>query len=357
MIVTGLRGVGKTVLLGAFRDKALERGWVTVETEVSKNSDFADRMTRHARRALLGISSDERWKDRGRKAAATLKSFSLTFSPDGSVATGFRADALPGVADSGELADDLTDLMVALGEAAQEVATGVVFLFDEVQYFNVQEFEALIAALHKTVQRALPITMVGAGLPQIPRLAGDAKSYSERLFTFPTIGRLSERDSAAALVLPAEQEGVTFEPSAVARVIEYTEGYPYFIQEFGRIAWDHAKESTVGIDDVAGVVPLVEDKLDESFFRVRADRTTPLELQYMRAMAELGPEAHRAAAVAEVLGRTSEQLGPTRSSLIEKGLLYTPGHGLAAFTVPQFDRYMRRNHLLDPPPLVRRSRR
>lgn len=354
MIITGLRGVGKTVLLGAFRDTAIDRNWATVEAEVSKNADFAERMTRHARRALLSISPITKWKERARSAAAVLKSFSLTFSPDGSVATGFDVDAAPGTADSGDLVEDLTDLIVALGEAAREAGTGVVFLFDEVQYFSVNEFEALIAALHKTVQRALPITLVAAGLPQIPKLAGEAKSYSERLFTFPVLGRLDPNDSAAALTLPAQEEGASFEPSAVTAIVEYTEGYPYFIQEFGRIIWDQAPGPEVTLDDVRNATPLVEDKLDESFFRVRAERTTPLELQYMRAMAELGPGPQRAGDVAELLGRKSEQMGATRASLVEKGLLYTPSHGLAAFTVPQFDRYLKRNHPFDPPPVRRR---
>lgn len=355
MIITGLRGVGKTVLLGAFREAALLRRWATVEAEVTKNSDFADRMTRLTRRALLTVSAPEAWRERARRAASVLKSFSLTFKPDGSVAAGLNVDPAAGIGDSGELSDDLTDVFVALGEAAQEAHTGVVFLLDEVQYLAATELEALIAALHKTVQRALPVTMVAAGLPQIPRLAGEAKSYSERLFTFPRIGRLADDDARDALVLPAEELGVSFEPQAVQEIAGYTEGYPYFIQEFGRIVWDESSASPITLQDVRRAVPLVEDQLDESFFRVRADRATPLELQYLRAMAELGPQPHKAAEVAELLGRTSEQLGPTRASLIDKGLLYTPSHGLAAFTVPQFDRYMKRNHRLEPPPLRSRS--
>ena len=160
---------------------------------------------------MLGISPREKWRERARDAASVLKSFSLTFSPDGSVATGFDVDATSGTADSGDLAEDLTDLFVALGEAAQEADKGVVFLFDEIQYLSVEEFEALIAALHKTVQRALPITLVAAGLPQIPKLAGEAKSYSERLFTFPVIGSLNSLDAADALTVPASQEGAVFD--------------------------------------------------------------------------------------------------------------------------------------------------
>ncbi|MGB7588288.1 MAG: hypothetical protein WBM00_06230 [Solirubrobacterales bacterium] len=215
-------------------------------------------------------------------------------------------EAAAGFADSGQLDEDLTDLLVALGEAAQEQDSGVVFLIDEVHFLTTPELEALIAALHKTVQRQLPITLVGAGLPQLPRLAGEAKSYAERLFKFPSIGRLSATEAERALVEPAERLEVSFEKEAVAAVIDYTEG----------------------------------------FFRVRAERTTELELRYMRAMAELGPGPQQAKSVAGQLGRTSEQMGPTRSRLIEKGLLFTPGHGLAAFTVPQFDRFMRRAYPL-----------
>lgn len=354
MIITGLRGVGKTVLLGAFREAAMERRWVTVEAEVTKNSDFAERMSRLARRALLTLSSPTAWQQRARRAAAVVKSFSLTFKPDGSVAAGLDVDAMTGQADSGNLSDDLTDVLVAIGEAAEESGIGVVFLLDEIQYLQVAELEAVIAALHKTVQRALPVTLVAAGLPQIPRLAGEAKSYSERLFVFPHIGRLSASDAIAALSLPAAELGVAFDGDAVARIVAYTEGYPYFVQEFGRVLWDRATKTPITIEDVEDAIPLVELRLDESFFRVRADRATPLELQYLRAMAELGPEAHKAGEVAEVLHRTSAQLGPTRASLINKGLLYTPSHGLAAFTVPQFDCHMKRNHTLDPPPVRKR---
>lgn len=351
MIITGLRGVGKTVLLGALRDKAIERGWVTVEAEVSKNSDFADRMARYARRALLELSRRERWRDKGRAAAAVVKSFTLTFNPDGSLAAGLDVDPERGRADSGDLADDMADLLVALGEAAAEVGTGVVFLYDEIQYLSVVEFEALIAAVHKSVQRTLPVTLVGAGLPQIPKLAGEAKSYSERLFTFPVIGRLQPEEAREALVVPAADEGVAIHPAAADAIVAYTEGYPYFIQEYGKVLWDQAAGPSITPADVVSAEALVEDRLDESFFRVRAERTTPLELQYMRAMAELGPEPSKAGDVADLLGRTSAQLGPTRANLIEKGLLYTPAHGLAAFTVPQFDRYMKRTYALEPPPV------
>lgn len=227
--------------------------------------------------------------------------------------------------------------------------TGVVSLIDEVQFLETPEFEALIAALHKTVQRALPVTLVGAGLPQLPRLPGEAKSYAERLFKFPQIGRLSIEYATAALVEPARERGVAFEPAAVAAIIDYAEGYPYFVQEYGNVLWNLTANPPVSLDDARRAREAVEAKLDGSFFRVRAERTTDLELRYMRAMAELGGEPQQAKAVAELLGKTSQEMGPTRSRLIEKGLLYTPGHGLAAFTVPQFDRFMRRSYeMLSP---------
>jgi hypothetical protein len=347
LLITGLRGVGKTVLLGAFEERAREREWTTVEAEITKNVEFGVRMAQLARRALLQVAPRARWRDRGRRAAEVLRSFQLTVSPQGELTFGLDVDAAEGLADSGSLGEDLTDVLVALGEAAQEQDRGVVFLFDEVQFLSLAELEALIAALHKTVQRQLPITLVGAGLPQLPRLAGEAKSYAERLFQFPMIGRLSSEEAARALVEPAAPLGVEFAHEAVEAIVDYTEGYPYFLQEYGKLVWEHADASPVTLADVRGAQEAVEAKLDSSFFRVRTDRVTDLELQYMRAMAELGAEPQAAKDVAQLMGRRSEQLGPTRSRLIEKGLLFTPAHGLAAFTVPQFDRYMRRAHVLD----------
>lgn len=344
MIITGLRGVGKTVLLDVFREKAESRGWATVEWEVEKNTAFAPKMAAHVRRALLQIAPKARWTDRVLRAASILKSFTVTFNPDGAMTAGLDIDALAGIGDSGALSEDLSDLFLAIGEAAQDQGIGVVFLIDEIQFLRLPDLEALIVALHKCTRRSLPITLVGAGLPQIPRLAGEAKSYSERLFRFPQIAELDANDARDALVLPAAERDVEFKPSAIDFMVAYTQGYPYFLQEYGRIVWDETSVSPVTLDDVESVLPLVEAGLDESFFRVRAERTTELELRYLYAMAELGPQAHRASEVAHRINRTVEQAGPIRSRLIDKGLLYTPGHGYAAFTVPQFDRYMLRCH-------------
>lgn len=346
MLITGLRGVGKTVLLTSFEERARERGWTTVEAEITKSTDFGIRMAQLVRRALFQLAPKVRWMERARRAAAVLKSFQITVATSGTLSAGLDLDAAEGLADSGQLDDDLTDLLLALGEAAAEQGSGVAFLLDEVQFLATHELEALIAALHKTVQRQLPITLVGAGLPQLPRLAGEAKSYAERLFKFPQIGRLSPGEAMQALVDPVERLDVSYEKPAVDAVVDHTEGYPYFLQEYGNVLWDLAGASPITTTDVDNARDAVEAKLDGSFFRVRAERTTEAELRYMRAMAELGPEAQHAKDVASLLDRTSEQLGPTRARLIDKGLLYTPGHGLAAFTVPQFDRFLQRTYRL-----------
>jgi hypothetical protein len=247
-----------------------------------------------------------------------------------------------GRADHGDLALDLTDLLLALGDAAQSVNRGVVLLLDEVQFLSKQQLEALIAAVHKTVQRSYPITMVGAGLPQIAALAGDAKSYAERLFKFPTIGDLDDRDAREALAGPARLEGVTFETPALDLAMAITGRYPYFLQELGYAAWDLAEGQTIIRSDVENAQEVYLSKLDESFFRVRFDRCTERQKQYLRAMAELGPGKQKAKDVAAVLDKKSTQVAPFRSELIDMGLLYTPDHGYAEFTVPHFDQYMKR---------------
>src|ERR1700761_4246017 len=271
MLITGLRGVGKTVLLTRFQELAREGGWTTVEAEITKNTDFGDRMANLARRALLQLAPRDRWKERAAREASVLRSFQVTLSPDGAVTAGFDVDPAEGLADSGHLDEDLTDVFAALGEAAQEQESGVVFLVDEVQFLDAPEFEALIAALHKCVQRQLPITLVGAGLPQLPRLAGEARSYAERLFKFPRIGRLSDEQARVALAVPAEDLGVRFAAKALDAVVGYTEGYPYFLQEYGSTLWNQVAKSPVSLADVSIAKAAVDAKLDGGFFRVRIE--------------------------------------------------------------------------------------
>jgi hypothetical protein len=343
LIVTGLRGVGKTVLLNEFSEIARRERWEVIEFEASKHDDgrFRQVMFSQLRAALLRLSPRARWSERGRRAAQVLSAFAVSANQDGFTIT-WDVPPAEGFADHGNLGMDLTDVFVAIGETAQEQGRGVALLIDEVQFLRSSQLEALIQAVHKTVQRRLPITFVGAGLPQIAELAGDAKSYAERLFRFPQIGSLSDSDARKAIAEPAAAEGVDFDEAALRLAVEVTQGYPYFIQELGYQVWEVAEGEHITRCDVEIAREAYEAKLDTSFFRVRLDRATPLQTAYMRAMAELGPEPQKAADVARIMGRESTQVGPTRAELIDMGLLYTPDHGYAAFTVPDFDKFMLR---------------
>ena len=347
VIITGLRGVGKTVLLRQYERIAEDENWVPVVAEVSKNTPFGPQIANLSRRALFQVSPKARWGERAAQAAAVIKSFSLSVQADGAMTAGLDVEPAWGTGDTGSLNDDLADVFQAIGEAAAEKKRGVVFLFDEIQFLAKAELEALIGAVHRTVQRQLPVTFAGAGLPGLPGLAGNAKSYAERLFKFSSIGQLPRAAAVQAIVEPAKGEGVTFQPEAIEFILAYTQGYPYFIQEFGRAAWNTADGPVITLVDAEDALSQVESELDGSFFQARVQRTTPDELTYMRAMAELGSAEQKAADVAAVLHKASEQLGPIRSRLIAKGLLYTPRFGYAKFTVPQFDRFMRRHMTLD----------
>jgi predicted ATPase len=358
MLITGLRGVGKTVLINKFREIAQDALWGVVELEISKHDESAFRrdIALAFRQALFEIAPKERWKDRAKRAGGMLRSFSVGVDPAGTFTAGLGVERVEGQGDSGDLKMDLGALLLAMGEAAQDHGTGVVLLIDEVQFLHRVELEALVMALHRSVQRSLPITMVGAGLPQLAELAGQAKSYSERLFRFPVIGALQGPDARLALTDPAAVRSVTFANAALDEALDFTEGYPFFLQELGYAVWPIASGRVIRRSDIAAARQIVEEKLDASFFRVRLDRTTLMEKTYLRAMAELGPEPHSAGEVAALLHRTSQQCGPFRAGLIEKGLLFTPNHGDAAFTVPQFDQFMRRAipELVVPPIRPRR---
>lgn len=344
MIVTGLRGVGKTVLLQQFRQKAEQSKWTVMDMEAEKNdsSSFRSDLGSRFHAALLQLSPRARWSERVAHAASVAKSFSLTANQDGLGTFGMDIEPAEGYADHGNLTHDMVDLFIAVGEAARDKGTGIVILLDEIQFLSREQLGGVITALHKSVQYKLPITMVGAGLPQIAELAGDAKSYAERLFKFPRIGNLSTDDAANALVKPALAEGAVFQRDALERSFEITEGYPYFIQELGYAVWTIADDNVITLADVEEAIPGYTDKLDQSFFQVRLDRCTELQRSYLRAMADLGPRPQKAIDVAERMGRTSQNQAPTRAELIAMGLLYTPEHGYAAYTVPQFDKYMLR---------------
>lgn len=346
MLITGLRGVGKTVLLTTFEDVALGRGWFPALSEIRHDTELRVLMARMSRRVLLTMSRAERVKDRARRALGVLKAFTLK-TPEG-FELSIDVDALTGTADSGDLEEDLSELLVELGQAAKEAGSGVIFLLDEIQFLDQRSLESLISALHRVAQRELPLALVGGGLPSIPRLAGEAKSYAERLFTFPRIGSLTEAAASDALVLPAREEGVEYERAAVDRIVELSEAYPYFLQEYGRHVWQLAAESPISTGDVERAHPNVQADLDEGFFTVRFERATAAERRYMAAIAALGDGPQESGQVARRLGfADTAKTSVIRSNLIDKGLIFSPEYGLVDFTVPHFAEFMRRNFPLD----------
>lgn len=342
MIVTGLRGVGKTVLLNTLNDIAEEYGFKTAKVEITHETNVRQLMARLVRKIIVSLSPKNRMKEHAKKALGVLKAFSITTAEG--VEFSLDAEAIPGLADSGNLEEDLTDLLIAAGKAAKEHHSGIIFLIDEIQFLKKNDLEAIIAALHEVTQKKLPLALVGTGLPQIPTLAGEAKSYAECLFDYPIIGKLDPQSAKRALELPAEKEGVTFRQDATKAVLNFTQGYPYFLQEYGRHVWNIAKNDIINPKDVTEAEIRVISALDESFFRVRIGRSTKAEIRYMSAMAALGEGPHKSQAIAKKLGRKMQSLSPTRNSLISKGLIYSPEYGLTEFTVPRYDEYMRRNY-------------
>lgn len=335
----GLRGVGKTVLLNLFAEIAESEGLAVGFLEAPETGDFRLLLVNRLRKILLAYDN-QRKTAKVFKALRVLKTFTLQL-PDGAKIA-LDVDSLAGSADSGNLAEDVTDLLVAVGEAARDRDSGILLAIDEVQYLSEDELAALITGIHRTTQHDLPVVLVGAGLPQLPGLAGDAKSYAERLFEFPLIGSLGRDDAHAAIVVPTQQRGVDISDDAVDAIVDRAQGYPYFLQEWGYHIWNAATTSPVVRALVDEVTPRVVRHLDENFFLVRFDRLTPSEKKYLRAMAELGPGPHRSGDIASQLGVRVESVAPRRSGLIAKGMVYSPAHGDTAFTVPLFDDFLRR---------------
>lgn len=343
LLLTGLRGVGKTVLLNEFGRIAETNGWIHEHIEATDDTRVASDIAAMSRRVLLRLSVRERVKDRARSALGALRTFVKVHVPIGGTEVLIDFEPLPGIADSGSLDADIGGLFREVGETAREGQTGVLFTIDEIQYLTREELGALIVGLHRVSQLGLPLLIAGAGLPSLPGLAGEARSYSERLFTFVEVGSLSEQDARRALVEPVEAEDAEWEDQAVDRLIRQTEGYPYFLQEFGKQAWTVAQSSPITDGDIEAAIGLALDDLDQGFFRARLDKTTDAERDYLRAMANLGgPGPYRSGDVSRAVGRKTTQTGPVRDSLIKRGLCYAPRHGLVAFTVPMFDQYIRR---------------
>jgi len=343
LLLTGLRGVGKTVLLNEIAQKAKEQGYQSILIEACEGTQLGPLIAPKLRTLLYELDRIAGAGDKVKRGLAVLRSFvgSLTIQT-GDVTLGLDIAPEKGSADSGNLEIDLPNLFAAVAEAARERETAVAIFIDEIQYFNSKELGALIMAMHKMQQLQLPLVLVGAGLPILPGLAGESKSYAERLFAFPAIGELSASDAAKALCDPVQKHDVTFEASALDEIYRLTHGYPYFIQEWGYISWNIATTSPITLDIVRTATATVVPRLDANFFKVRFDRLTPSEKRFLRAIAQLGPGPHRTSDVSDTLGIKLNSLGPVRASLISKGMIYSPAYGDVAFTVPLFDEFMRR---------------
>lgn len=342
-IVTGLRGVGKTVLLREFGRIAASHQWVHEHVEVSEETQFVSVVAELVRRAILRLSPGKRLADLAQAPLRALRAFQLRWGlPDGNEVS-IGIDPSYGTADSGLLDRDFADLFVATGQLARTRGCGVLLTIDEMQFLTKQHLTDLIMGLHEVSQQGMPLIVAGAGLPSLPALAGEARSYAERLFDFRTVGRLDAAGSATALADPALEEGVRWEQQALDRIIDLTDGYPYFLQEFGKQAWLVSEnDDAISAEDVEAAIPLAINELDHGFFRVRFDRTTDAERAYLHAMANLGAGEYPSGDVAAAQGKSTTQVGMVRDSLIRKGLCYSPRHGFMAFTVPMFDDYLRR---------------
>lgn len=343
ILLIGLRGVGKTVLLNRISQDAEAHGIVCMSFEAPEERSLPSMLVPTLRAALLKLDRYKGAKDILQQAWGGLASFIRSAKMKyEDIEIYLDIEPALGTADTGDLELDLSDLFDAIGNAASDRKTAVVIFIDEMQYVKEEELAALITALHRCQQHQLPLTVVGAGLPQLVGNTGRAKSYAERLFEFPVIGELDREAALRAVQAPAEREEIGFEADALEEIMEQTHGYPYFLQEWGKHVWLIAERSPITLDDVNSATELALTALDTSFFRVRYDRCTPTERQYLRAMAELGPGPHKSGDIAEVMGRVVQSVAPLRSSLISKGMIYSPEHGDTAFTVPLFNEFILR---------------
>jgi hypothetical protein len=342
-ILYGLRGVGKTVLLNRIRNEADASGFYTIFIEAPENRSLPAILVPSLRALLLRMSKKDQAKDlalRGLKAVAGFaRALKIKYQD---IEFGMDTASEPGLADSGDLEFDLKDLLEAVALAAAKLETAVIIFIDELQYVKEEQLEALITALHSASQKQLPITVVAAGLPQLLGQMGKAKSYSERLFEYSKIDKLAVPEATSALVKPANDENVGYDQTAVDEILKQTQGYPYFLQEWGKHAWNIASDSTITLENAKDATPTAIADLDAGFFRVRFDRLTPSEKQYVRAMAGLGAGPHRSGDIAMKLGKKVTTVAPIRNTLIAKGMAYSPAHGDIAFTVPMFDGFLKR---------------
>ena len=345
LVLTGLRGVGKTVLLNSFRSMALQRMWGTGKIEARPDQSIRRPVAGALHMAVRELAPRHRSPDRVDHLLGVLKSFAGrdpkaprgTFVPH----LGIDVPAARGRADSGDLEIDLTELLTDAASIATDLGVGIALFVDEMQDIPAADVSALCAAIHELSQSGGPLIVVGAGLPHLPSVLSASKSYSERLFRYVPIDRLDRAAADQALLAPARREGADFEPAALDALFEAADGYPYFVQAYGKVTWDVAAASPVTAGDVKVASPQAENELAVGFFGSRYERATPAEREYMRAMAMLGDDPVQTAAVADELGRKHSSVSPARDALIKKGLIYSSERGLIAFTVPHFGRFLR----------------
>lgn len=343
LMLTGLRGVGKTVLLNEIRRMAQDAHYRTVLIETHEDKGLGPLLAAPLKAVFFELDRLALAGDRAKRGLRVLRSFIGALKVKvGDVEVGLDIEPETGAADSGDIEIDLPNLFEALGDAAKEKHSAVAILIDEIQYLSHKELSAVIMAMHRMQQRQLPVALLGAGLPVLPGLAGESKSYAERLFAFPDVGALAEADANKAISEPALAEGVVITDEALAETYRATQGYPYFIQEWGYQTWNFAERSPIDAEVVRSAAKAVTTRLDQNFFRVRFDRLTPGEKNFLRAMAEMGPAAHRSGDIAACLGVKVNSIGPVRAQLIKKGMVYSPAYGEIAFTVPLFDAFMKR---------------
>ena len=343
LLLIGLRGVGKTVLLREIRHRALEKQYAVEMIEAQEDQTITELLAPALRRLLLDLDDSKRTIAAVKRGMRVLRSFLGNIKvAAGGVEVSIGVEPEQGRADSGDLESDVKDLLVALGEAAAAAKRPVALLIDELQYIPSRHLAALIRGIHAVAQEALPVILLGAGLPQLYSQVGEAKSYAERLFRFTEIDRLSRAESFEAIRDPVKHERATITDAALEEIYKQTKGYPYFLQEWGYRTWNLAPDRAIDVEVARQASRVALRELDHQFFRVRFDRVTQAERDYMRALAELGEGEHRSSQVAELIGKTTQQLGTVRDILIRKGMVYSPAHGQIAFTVPLFDRFMKR---------------
>lgn len=350
-LLKGLRGVGKTVLLNEIDTMAQERGYETALIEAPEDGKLAELLVPRLRSALLRVSRKEKAKDLMRDAWTALRGFAAAFKvTSGGLEFGVAEPHTGGVADSGNLELDLPDLLLTIGRAAKAAGTGVAIIIDEVQYLNNAELGALIVAIHSVSQKGLPVLFFGGGLPQVAGNAGDAKSYSERLLRYPDIGALAHEAALDAIRKPIKAEGAAIQQDALERIVELTQGYPYFLQEWGYHTWNVAPASPITLLDVELATKIALHNLDKDFFQVRLERLRPNEKNYLRAMAALGRGPYKSGDIAKRLGEKTQGVAFLRESLIRKGMIFSPRFGVNEFTVPMFDGFMERTLPVWPAP-------